>query len=135
MEDNKQNQIIKPIPQKTDPHGAIVETLVGDMAEVIESDKEGGLVKKIIHGEEEREQERKNLSPESKKNKIFMLAGFLLIFFALATVSFLVYKNRSNTVLVEKQFTPLIFSDHSAFLEISGFKKDEIAQTVLNEIN
>jgi len=134
-EDNNQNQIIKPAPQKTESHGAVVETLVGDMADVIENDTEGGLVKKIIHGEEEHEQERKNLSPESKKNQIFMLVGALLIFFALAIVSFFIYKNESQVVPIEKQFTPLVFSDQSTFLPIDGLKKDGVAQTVLDEIS
>ncbi len=33
-----------------------------------------------------------------------------------------------------EQFTPLIFSDQSTFLEVSGLKKDEILQTVESEI-
>ena len=38
----------------------------------VENDKEG-LIKKIIHGEEEHEREKINLSPESKKNKIIVI--------------------------------------------------------------
>ena len=49
-------------------HG-VVETYAEDMAKVIEDDK-SGLVKKIIHGAEEHEIEKINLSPESKKNKL-----------------------------------------------------------------
>jgi len=146
VEENNQNEIDlakkqtespKPSSMSGEASGPIVETFVGDMAGVIEGDKEGGLVKKIIHGEEEREQEKENLSPESKKNKVFMFIGFLLIFLALAVVSFLVYKNRPNTIPVsgELGFTPLVFSEHSAFLEVSGFKKDEVVKTVLNEIS
>ncbi len=112
----------------------VAETYAEDMAKVLENDKEG-LVKKIIHGEEEHEQEKKNLSPESKKNKFFMFISFLLIFLALATLSFFFFKKDINTVPVEKQFVPIIFNDQSTFLEVLGLKKDEITQTVFNEVN
>jgi hypothetical protein len=111
-----------------------VHTYAEDMAEVITNDKEG-LIKKIIHGEEEHEQEKKNLSPESKKNKIFMLVGVVLIFLALATLGVFIFNKPGNTITVQKQFVPIIFTDGSSNLEIAGLKKDEIAQAVLNEVN
>ena len=49
----------------------ITQTYAQDMAKVIEDDK-GGLIKKIIHGEEERESQKRNMSPESKKNRFFI---------------------------------------------------------------
>ena len=132
---------IVPIPVSTpvapkpvnESHSAIVETLVGDMTGEIENSAEGGLVKKIIEEEEGIEREKKNLSPESNKNKIFTFVGILLLLIAISMVSFLIYKNQSNTAVVVKQFTPLVFSNQSSFLEISGFKKDDIIQAVLNE--
>jgi hypothetical protein len=115
--------------------GAIVETYAEDMAKVIEDDKEG-LVKKIIHGEEEHQEEKKNLSPESKKNKLFMLIGILLMFLALGTLSyFFFFKKDINTVPVAKQFVPIIFNDKSTFIEVLGFNKDEITQSILNQVN
>jgi hypothetical protein len=132
QEDNKQNKINVPVKQI---HNAIVETYADDMAKVIENDTQG-LVKKIIHGEEEHEMEKRNLSPQSKKNRLFMLGGILLIILALTTLSFFIFKTKKvDTVEVEKQFVPLIFNDQSAYLEISGLKKDEIVQTVFNEVN
>lgn len=112
-----------------------VKTYAEDMASVLESDREG-LVKKIIHGEEEHEQEKKNLSPESKKNRLFMLIGFVLIFLALLILSYFLFKKEDiNTVAVQKQFIPLIFNDKSEFVEISGLNKDEVVGTILNQIN
>ena len=71
----------------------IVETYAGDMAEVIGDDTQGmGLVKKIIHGEEKHQEEKKNFSPESKKNKLFVLVGAVLIVLALAILSFFFFK-------------------------------------------
>lgn len=113
---------------------AVVQTYAGDMAEVLENDKEG-LVKKIIHGEEMHEQEKKNLSPESRKNKIFMFVGIVLVMIALGTLSFFFFRKNSNTVPVDRQFTPLIFNDRSTYLEVLGLNKDEIMQTVLNQVN
>ncbi|MDD5720921.1 MAG: hypothetical protein PHT16_00510 [Candidatus Pacebacteria bacterium] len=112
----------------------IVETYAEDMAEVLKNDREG-LVKKMIHGEEEHEKEKENFSPESKENKLFMLASFFLIVFALIILFFFLFRKEDNTVVVEKQFTPIVFSDQSVPLEIFGLKKEEIIQAVQNEIN
>jgi len=111
-----------------------VETYAGDMAEVLKSDT-GGLVKKIIRGEEESEMEKINFSPESRKNKIFMFTSLLLLAFALSILSFYLFRTTINTVSVEKAFVPIIFNDKSAYFEIAGLDKDEIAQTVRNEVN
>lgn len=112
----------------------IVETYAEDVAKVIENDREG-LVKKIIHGEEEREKEKKNLSPRSKKNRFFMLVSFLLILIASAILFFLFFKKSPSAVSIEKQFTPIIFNDKSVFMEVFALSKEEIARAVLTEIN
>jgi hypothetical protein len=121
---------IKPVA--SDARNKMVETYADDMAKVIENDTEG-LVKKIIHGEELHEAEKRNLSPESKKNRFFMLVSIFLIIVALAIFSFFFFNKNPNTLVVQPQFVPLVFNDQSAFLEIAGLKKDEIAQTVLTE--
>ena len=113
----------------------VVRTYTEDMAEVLENDTQG-LVKKIIHGAKEHEQEQENLSPESKKNKFFMIVSILLIVLAVITLSFFIFKNSvSNTVPVLKQFVPIIFNDQSTYIEVSALNRDEIIQTVLNEVN
>ena len=111
----------------------VVETYTGDMAGVLESSP-GGLVKKLIHGEQERENEKKNLSPQSKKNQLFLFISIFLLLFALFALVYLFFL-RDNNVLVNTQFVPIVFNDQSTFLEVSGLKKDEIAQTILNEIS
>jgi len=111
----------------------VVKTYVDDMAKVIENDK-GGLIRKIIHGEEEHEAEKINLSPESRKNEIIMLLGLLFVLAGLITLFFFFYK-RPATVSVQRQFVPIIFTDKSFLIEINGLKKDEIPKKVLTEIN
>ena len=112
----------------------IVKTYAEDMAKVIE-DSQGSVIKKIIHGEEEHEALKKNLSPESRKNKFFMFFSLLLILFSSATLYFFYFNEKANTVPVEQQFTPLIFNDASVFIEVKGLNKNQIAQIVLNEVN
>ena len=133
MEEDKKKNEIKPPVSKTPTHNVVVETFAEDMADFIGSSA-GGLVKNIIHSEEEHEKETKNLTPQSKKNVVFMSLGFLLLAIALITSSFLFFRPDTNTVSVAKQFTPLIFNDQITPLEILGFKKDDIAQAVLSEI-
>ncbi|MES3032055.1 MAG: hypothetical protein V4699_02305 [Patescibacteria group bacterium] len=112
----------------------IVETYAEDMAKVIENDQ-SGLIKKIIHSEEEHEKEKRDMSPESKKNRFFMFTSLVFILISLATLIFFFLKKENNTVPIEQQFTPIIFNDQSTFLEVAGLKKEEIAQTVLNAID
>jgi len=136
-EDKTKAQIPNPIPTPTPKpptHSALVETDAEDMAGVIGSDA-GGIVKKIIQGEEEKEMEKRNLSPESKKNKIFLYVGVVFWIVALILASFLLFRKNTNTIAVQQQFVPLIFNDQITPLEISGLKKDDITQAVLNEIN
>lgn len=113
----------------------IVQTYAEDMAKAIEGDKEVGLIKKIIHGEEEHEIEKRNLSPESKKNKFFMIVSALLILLALAILSFFIFSKDVATVPVEKQFVPIIFVDRTDFLEVKGLSKEEVVQAVQNKVS
>lgn len=116
------------------PKNKGIETYAGDMAKVIDTSEEG-IIKKIIHEQEEQEEEKKNLSPESKKNKIFMIMGFTLIFLALiAIVVITVFGKRIFTMTVAPQFSPIIFTDLMEFKEISGLAKDEVAETINNEV-
>jgi len=116
----------------TEAKNKLVQTYAEDMAGVIENDT-SGLVKKIIHGEEEAEKEKRELSPQSKKNKLFMLLSMLLFAIALAVLSFF-FKTDVKTVEIGNQFTPIIFNDKSSFVEVAGFSKDEISQTILNKV-
>ncbi|MFZ2150018.1 MAG: hypothetical protein WAV15_02585 [Minisyncoccia bacterium] len=112
----------------------VVETYAEDMAEVLENDREG-LVKKIIHGQEEEEARKKNLSPESRQNKLFMEVSIFLLILGVATLVYFMLNSGPKTVPVEKQFTPIIFNDKTSFIEVSELKKEALEQTVLNQIN
>lgn len=112
-----------------------VETYAGDIAHVIEDGTEG-LVKKIIHEEEESQIEKNNTSPESKKNKFFVFVGISLIVLSATTlIYFFFFKEKINIIPVEKQFIPIIFNDKTTFDEIFGLNKDKIIQTVANQVN
>ncbi|MEK7088545.1 MAG: hypothetical protein AAB913_00260 [Patescibacteria group bacterium] len=112
-----------------------VETYTDDMVKAIESDK-GGLIKKIIHEEEEHEAEKINLSPKSRKNRLFMFISIVLIFLALAVLIFLAFFNENiNIVSITPQTTSIIFTDQTDFKAIDGFNKDQIIGTILNQIN
>ncbi len=118
--------------QTKETKSKIVETFAEDMAKVIEDDKTG-LIKKIIHEEEEREIQKRNLSPESKKNKFFMLAGSVLILLGVGVFLYFFLQGESPAVPADKQFTPIIFHDQSVFIEVKDLKKEEIAQMILNK--
>ncbi len=111
------------------PHGA-VKTYSEDMAKAIEGN-EAGLIKQIIKEEEEKEQVKKNLSPESQRNKTFMLISVVLIFAAfMALGAIVIIGKRMHTVDVTPQFVPLIFTDSMKTLEIAGLNKEKILETI-----
>lgn len=112
----------------------VVQTYAEDMAKAISSDQ-NGLIKKIIHEDEQHEIEKKNLSPESKKNKFFITLGFLFIALGFAILFYFFIKKDTPTVEVAPQFSPIIFHDKSFFPEVKDFTKDQIAATVFEEVN
>lgn len=113
----------------------IVQTYTEDMAQVLEDDK-SGLIKKIIHGEEAHEEEKRNLSPESRKNKIFMFIGVFLLLASVATLAFFFSRRTvAPSVPVQQQFTPLIFTEKSTLVELAELKKAQIGEKILTEVN
>ena len=112
-----------------------VETYAQDMAKAIEGNKEG-LIKKIIHEEEEHEAQKKNLSPKSRKNRLFMFVGIIFIVLALIVLIFLAFFNKKiNTVSVVPQMASLIFTDQTDFKAIDGLDKNKIIETISNQVN
>ncbi|KKR61922.1 hypothetical protein A2643_03365 [Candidatus Nomurabacteria bacterium RIFCSPHIGHO2_01_FULL_39_220] len=120
--------------QNNKTQNKIVETYAEDMAKVIGEDKTG-LVKKIIHDEEEHEKDKKNLSPELQKNKFFIIFGALFIVLSLVTLFYFILGRRIPTVQIEEKFIPLIFTDKNTLIEVAGFSKDKVAQTIYNMVN
>jgi hypothetical protein len=110
-----------------------IQTYVGDMSKALEENK-GGLIKKIIQEQEEREMRSNKFSPQSRRNKLFMAMSIILVFLALAVVGFFLFKKSSETVPVVQQFTPLIFLDKTNFLEIGGVDKEGIVKQILDKV-
>lgn len=120
--------------KNSETQNKLVQTYAEDMAKVIQDDREG-LIKKIIHGEQEHEMEKKNISPASNKNRFLLIMGILFLSVSLGTLYYFVVNREAPTVPVEKQLTPIIFNDRSTFLEVDGFNKERISQTIVNAVN
>ncbi len=113
----------------------IIKTYTQDMAKAIENDK-GGLIKKIIHEDEKHKDRSRNLSPKSRKNKVFMFISIILIFLSLFVLIFLVFlKKKINTVSIKPQFSSIIFTDQTNFEAIDGLKKNQIEKSISNQIS
>ena len=114
---------------------ATVETYAEDMARVLESN-ENGIAGKIIEEDEIKNLEKKNMTLDGSLNKIFLSVGILLVVLAVVAIC-LVYFLRKDifTVEVAPQYVPIVFTDKSEFKEISGLKKEEVIQTIINESN
>ena len=123
MEENKKNTNV------------VLETFADDLAKVVVG-SENGLIKKIIDEEEKQKEEKEKKSPERQKNQLFLYSGIVLIIIAFIAVS-LVFLFREKIFQVETplQYVPIIFTDKTEFKEIDGLEKEEVIQTILNEIN
>jgi hypothetical protein len=122
----------KLIPRKAD--AKLVETYAEDMATAIGDNREG-LIKQIIHQEEEDELEKTNASPEVRKNNFFLVAGAFLIVLTVVILGVSSMKKEAATVPVEKQFTPIIFNDSNIFLEVAGLNKEKVLEAFANTVN
>jgi len=112
-----------------------VETYTADMVKALEGDK-GGLIKKIIHEEEEHEALKKNLSPNSRKNRVFMFISVVLIILALGALIFLTFFNgKVDTVSVIPQSASIIFVDQTDFKAVDGLTKDQMINALSGQIN
>ena len=115
----------------------MVETFTDDMVQVIE-DSQGGLIKKIIQEQEKHEIEKKNYSPESKRNKAFMLASSILILLTLGLLAFL-YTRKGNEPVspnnVQLQLNSVIYTDKVKLETLDGITKEQIADKFLEETN
>ncbi|MCX6753117.1 MAG: hypothetical protein NTW62_02120 [Candidatus Nomurabacteria bacterium] len=137
MEGNELNTP-KPIEIKEEPiltKNGMVQTYAEDMAKAAES-LQGMELKKLIERDEQFGEQKENLSPESKKNKILMIISTILMI-ATVTLVFLVYK-KSNTIVsipVIQQNKSIIYTDKTQFLSIDGLNKDQIIQTIKNEVS
>ncbi|MCX6754929.1 MAG: hypothetical protein NT068_00090 [Candidatus Nomurabacteria bacterium] len=136
MEGNELNTP-KPIETKEEPiltKKGMVQTYAEDMAKAAES-IQGIELKKLIERDEQFGEQKENLSPESKKNKILMIISTVLMIATVALV-FLVYKNTNKIVSVPitQQNKSIIFTDKTQFLPIDTLSKDQIIQTIKNEV-
>jgi len=112
-----------------------VETFADDMTKAIESG-EGGVIKKIIEEQEQKENLKKNSSLESNKNKVFVIASFLLVLSAfIIFVLFFVFRDKVLTTTVEPKFVPMIFLDKTNVMDATGLTKEKLVNTVLNQIS
>jgi len=117
------------------PRKISVETFTGDMVKVIESGK-GGLIKKIIHEEEKHEAIHKNISPDSARNKIFMLLSSVLVLLAILSLAIVsIVKDKAFPVTVKTKFIPLIFTDKNDLLPIDNLSKEKIPDALFEHAN
>ena len=124
-----------PIPIKpvdTGTKSKAVETLTGDIIKVIETNKEG-IVKKIIHEQEDKDEESNKTSPASSKNKIFTVLGLFLIILAILAVVYVLFNKDKSTVEISPQFAPIIFNEEVKLLEIDKLNKEQISNMLFGE--
>jgi hypothetical protein len=118
----------------TTPKQKVVKTFMDDMTYAL-ADGKDGIIKKIIHSEEQHEIEKRNLSPQSKKNKLLLFFGLLLLLVSAGLLVFFFQKREAPTVEVAKQFESIIFTDKNVLVELVDLKKNDIHKKVAEEVN
>lgn len=124
-------------PKKEVGNALAVETFTDDMVRVIE-DSQGGLIKKIIQEQEKHEIEKKNFSPQSKRNKTFVFVSLVLILLAVSLLALLYFVKRNETISASStalQLTPIIYTDKVKLQAIDGQTNEQIASNISKEVN
>ncbi len=110
-----------------------VQTYAEDMAEFI-ADGSGGLIKNIIHEEEQREKEKELTSPETTRNKMFAVFGSFFLLLSVGLVGYFLITSKADTVEVQAPFTSIIFNDATGFIEVAELDKDQIVASIRKEV-
>lgn len=126
----KTEEVKENVPQKS----GVVKTYAEDMANAIDH-VEGGMIRQIIQEQEEGQKIQENISPESTKNRMLMLISSILLISAFVSL-FFAFNSRGKVPTVEpvKQMKNMIFVEQNKFLEIEGFSKSQIIETIKNEV-
>lgn len=112
-----------------------IETYAEDMASAIRGG-EHGLIKKMIHEQETSEEEKKRLSPDSQKNRLFSLFGAGLIISAVVLLVFFgAFERDTGSVYVPPQFEPIVFTDSTEFIDVTELEKEAIYNLVRAKAN
>lgn len=110
-----------------------IETYAETMAHAAESAR-GADIKAIIEQESLYEDVKKQTSPELLKNKIFLGAGILLLVSAIALLGYFIStRGKSRAVDVLPQFVPAVFTEETAFIEVSELDRKEVGKEVVLE--
>mgnify|MGYP003552647626 CR=1 FL=1 len=126
----KTEEVKENVPQKS----GVVKTYAEDMANAIDH-VEGGMIRQIIQEQEEGQKTQENASPESTKNRMLMLISSILLISAFVSL-FFAFNSRGKVPTIEpiKQMKNMIFVEQNKFLEIEGFSKNQIIETIKNEV-
>lgn len=112
-----------------------VQTFTSDMVQVIE-DGQGGLIKKIIEEQEKNETEKKNFSPQSRRNRTFVLLSLILILLSTALLAF-IYIGKLGEVLPlppsPELRAPIIYTDSTKTLLFDHLTNEQIVNRLLEE--
>lgn len=111
----------------------VAHTYSDDMVGAL-GENQSGTVRNLIEAEEEREKLRESLSPQSKKNQLFLALGSLLFVCSLAGIVYTVLTSQGGAVNGPSTYKPLIFSDKTKEIPVGGFNKDTLANTIYNEV-
>lgn len=112
-----------------------IRTFSEDMALAVQ-EGQAGLLKNILTEQERVEQERIKKSPDTTKNKIFLIAGIVMTLASVGAISFFVFfRDGIDKVDVVQEFTPMIFTDATQFIAVDGLPPDSVSGLVKSEVD
>ncbi|MBP7006706.1 MAG: hypothetical protein KBC44_02230 [Candidatus Pacebacteria bacterium] len=112
-----------------------IETYAEDLEGALDSNEEG-LVRKLIHEQEELDSETRKNSPEAKQNRTFLILGLSLLAFGIAAmVFFFTQREKASVVEISPQYKPIIFIEKTEFKDVTGLSKEDVAKTIYSRSN
>lgn len=112
-----------------------IETYAEDLESVLDSNEEG-LVRKLIHEQEELDSETRKNSPEAKQNRKFLILSISLLAFGIASlVFFFAQREKASIVEIKPQYKPIIFIEKTEFKDVTGLSKEDVSKTIYSRSN
>jgi len=111
-----------------------VETFTGDVVKAI-GGNQAGIVKKLIHEDEDRKAGKRSDFNKSSKNMFFLALGIILLVFTGAVLFFsFVFNKNLNTTPVMLEQGGIIYTDRNTFQAIDGLTKENTEKAVFDRV-
>jgi hypothetical protein len=122
--------------EKINSQPVVLRTFSSDLADAIKSG-EASMVKIAMAEQKKKEAEYENFSPQSKKNKFFIMGSSVLVALGIIGIGFYFLYGRSQpeqVVNTTPQFQSLIYANQNKGYDLTDLERNQVQNIIQNEI-